>query len=202
MNTRRYIGALIIVLTFLGVVYQQQSTLPNQEIVLQFTDANLASDEAQNTIATVKQQLQNIGVDNIQLIEGENGTLKITYFSLTDVTSIKRTLSEENSLDLNSNSQNKSTFPLSENAINYNLNVYEIHNSSDVDWNLAENSVLKVNSENDRVFNSNVYVSGINSDHKEKDIAVKVTLKVRRYIAIEIDNTSYKIPEVRAGPCT
>jgi hypothetical protein len=201
MNTRRYIGALIIVLTFLGVVYQQQNTLPNQEIVLQFSDANLTSDEAQNTIATVKQQLLDIGVDNIQLIEGENGTLKITYFSLTDVTSIKRTLSEENGLDLNSNSQNKSTFPLSENVINYNLNVYEIHNSSDVDWNLAENSVLKVNYENDRVFNPNVYVSGINSDHKEKDIEVKVTLKVRRYIAIAIDNTSYKIPEVRAGPC-
>lgn len=201
MNTRRYIGALIIVLTFLGVVYQQQNTLPNQEIVLQFSDANLTSDEAQNTIATVKQQLHDIGVDNIQLIEGENGTLKITYFSLTDVTSIKRTLSEENSLDLNSNSQNKSKFPLSDNTINYNLNVYEIHNNSDVDWNIVENSVLKVNSENDRVFNPNVYVSGINSDYKEKDIAVKERLKVLRNIAIAIDNTSYKIPEVRAGPC-
>lgn len=201
MNTRRYIGALIIVLTFLGVVYQQQNTLPNQEIVLQFSDANLTSDEAQNTIATVKQQLHDIGVDNIQLIEGENGTLKITYFSLTDVTSIKRTLSEENSLDLNLNSQNKSKFPLSDNTINYNLNVYEIHNNSDVDWNIVENSVLKVNSENDRVFNPNVYVSGINSDYKEKDIAVKERLKVLRNIAIAIDNTSYKIPEVRAGPC-
>ena len=200
MNTRRYIGALIIVLTFLGVVYQQQNTLPNQEIVLQFTDVVLASDEAQSTIAIVKKQLQDIGVDNIQVKEGENGTLKITYHSLTDVSSVRRTLSEDNRLDLNSNSHNNSTLPLNENSISYNLDVYEIQNGTDADWNLVENSVLKVNSENDRFFNPNVFISAIAIDAKVKDATVNVTYKVHRNIAIAIDNTSHNIPEVRAGP--
>ena len=98
MNSRRYIGALIIVLTFLGVVYQQQNSLPNQEIVLQFTDAKVTSSETQNTIAIVKEQLQNLGADNIHVKETQEGTLKITYYSATNVSSIKKILSEENTL--------------------------------------------------------------------------------------------------------
>lgn len=202
MTTRKYISALIIVLTFLGVVYHQQNAIPNQEIVLQFTDVTLASDEAQNTIAIVKKQLQDIGVDNIKVIEGEDGNLKITYHSLTDASSIKRTLSKENKLQLglNSNNQSNSTFPIDEHSISFNLDVYEIQKSNDTDWSLAENSVLKVNSENDRFFNPNVFFTAIKTDAKEENATVKVTYKVRRNIAIAIDNTSHNIPEVRAGP--
>ncbi|PTM08811.1 MAG: hypothetical protein DA407_07215 [Bacteroidetes bacterium] len=202
MNTRKYIGALIIVLTFLGVVYQQQNTLPNQEIVLQFTDVTLTSYEAQNTIAIVKKQLQDIGVDNIKVKEEGAGKLKITYYSLTNATSIRRTLSEENKLqlDLNTSYQNNSTLPIDEHSISFNLDVYEIQNGNDTDWDLAENSVLKVNSENDRFFNPNISFTATVIDAKEKDAAVKVIHKVLRNIALAIDNVSHNIPEVRAGP--
>ena len=202
MTTRKYIGALIIVLTFLGVVYQQQNTIPNQEIVLQFTDVTLTSNEAQNTIALVKKQLQDIGVDNIKVKEVGAGKLKITYYSLTNATSIRRTLSEENKLqlDLNTSYQNNSTLPIDEHSISFNLDVYEIQNGNDTDWDLAENSVLKVNSENDRFFNSNISFTATAIDVKEEDAAVKVTHKVLRNIALAIDNVSHNIPEVRAGP--
>lgn len=203
MNTRRYIGALIIVLTFLGVVYQQQNTIPNQEIVLQFTDANLASDEAQNTIAIVTEQLQEIGVDNIQVKEGEDGILKITYFSHTDVDSVKNKLSTENGLVLNYNvdNQNKSNHsPDKENSIGYNLDVFEIYKGNETDWDLTANSVIEHKAESDRYFNPNVYFSALELSSSENELCYNVALKTQRNIAIAIDNISYIIPEVRAGP--
>jgi hypothetical protein len=203
MNSRRYIGALIIVLTFLGVVYQQQNTIPNQEIVLQFTDVKVTSVDTQNTIALVKEKLQNLGADNIQVKETIEGTLKITYFSTTNVSHIEKSLSEENSLSLgyNLNNQDKksSNLPIENSSISYNLNVYEIQNGNDVDWNFVENSILQIKSDNERLFNPNVFVSIIVSDDKEVG-NYKVAYNTFRKIALAIDKASHNIPEVRAGP--
>lgn len=203
MNSRRYIGALIIVLTFLGVVYQQQNTIPNQEIVLQFTDVKVTSVDTQNTIALVKEKLQNLGADNIQVKETIEGTLKITYFSTTNVSHIEKSLSEENSLSLgyNLNNQDKksSNLPIENSSISYNLNVYEIQNGNDVDWNFVENSILQIKSDNERLFNPNVFVSIIVSDDKEVG-NYKVAYNTFRNIALAIDKASHNIPEVRAGP--
>lgn len=203
MNSRRYIGALIIVLTFLGVVYQQQNTLPNQEIVLQFTDVEVTSVETQNTIALVKEQLQNLGADNIQVKKTEEGTLKITYYSATNVNYIKRSLSEENVLTLDGNLDNQdrepSNLPIENSSISYNLNVYEIQNGNDTDWNFVENSILQIKSDNERLLNPNVFVSVIELDDKEEN-SYKVAYKISRNIALAIDNMSHNIPEVRAGP--
>ena len=204
MNSRRYIGALIIVLTFLGVVYQQQYTLPNQEIILQFTDVKVTSADTQSTIAIVKKQLQNLGADNIQVVETKEGTLKITYYSASNVTNIKRNLSEENKLVIDCNLSNQdneeSSFPKENSSISYNLDVYEIQNGSEADWNLLENNVLELKFDNERFFNPNVFMSAIDINYREKENIVKVAYKIRRNIALAIDNTSHNIPEVRAGP--
>jgi hypothetical protein len=204
MNSRRYIGALIIVLTFLGVVYQQQYTLPNQEIILQFTDVKVTSADTQSTIAIVKKQLQNLGADNIQVVETKEGTLKITYYSASNVTNIKRNLSEENKLVIDCNLSNQdneeSSFPKENSSISYNLDVYEIQNGSEADWNLVENNVLELKFDNERFFNPNFFMSAIDINDREKENIVKVAYKIRRNIALAIDNTSHNIPEVRAGP--
>lgn len=200
MNSRRYIGALIIVLTFLGVVYQQQNTLPNQEIVLQFTDVKVSSAQTQNAIALVKEQLENLGADHIQVSETEEGILKITYYSANNVSHIKRSLAKENDLTLLHN-QNKepSNSPLESSSIGYNLNVYEIQNGNDVDWNFVENSIQQIKSDNERLLNPSVFVSIIDSNNKEEN-SYKVAYKINRNIALAIDNISHNIPEVRAGP--
>jgi len=204
MNSRRYIGALIIVLTFLGVVYQQQYTLPNQEIILQFTDVKVTSADTQSTIAIVKKQLQNLGADNIQVVETKEGTLKITYYSASNVTNIKRNLSEENKLVIDCNLSNQdneqSSFPKENSSISYNLDVYEIQNGSEADWNLVENNVLELKFDNERFFNPNVFMSAIDINDRERENIVKVAYKIRRNIALAIDHTSHNIPEVRAGP--
>jgi len=193
MNSRRYIGALIIVLTFLGVVYQQQNTLPNQEIILQFTGVKVTSAETQSTIAIVKNQLQNLGANNIQVKETKNGTLKITYYSNTNVINIKKTLSQENKLVLDyATNKESSELPAENSSIGYYLDVYEIKQGNQTDWNLVENNVLEQKIENDRFFNPNFFVL-INTKHlNDKDLITKVAYKVRRNVTIAIDNTSHK----------
>ena len=57
MRLNKYIGILILIVTFFGVASQQQTTVANQEIVLQFTDIQASSQEAQNTLEIVKKQL-------------------------------------------------------------------------------------------------------------------------------------------------
>jgi len=203
MNSRRYIGALVILLTLLGVVYQQQVTVPNQEIVLQFTDAEITSEGAQNTLAIVKKQLQNIGVDNIHVIEGDNGRLKIKYYSDTDITSIKNTLSEEREIALDytlhnqSKDSNESPYKPS---ISYNLDVFEIQNGNDVNFEVDTNYVLELEPKNDRSFNPNVFMSFEDVDIGEQAEIEKTAYKVHRNIALAIDNGSHNIPEGRAGP--
>ena len=196
---KSYFSALIIALTLL-VVAQQQITMPNQEIVMQFTDDEVTSDEALNAITIVKNQLQNIGVENIQVRELDDGILKITYYSEIDVASIKNILSKEKKLELGYTSQQeKSTkLPSDDESNSYNFDVFEIQKSSDAEWDFNGTLVLELKPDGDRFFNPKIYAS---IDEVDADISnKKAVCKTYSNIAIAIDNTSYKIPEVRAGP--
>ena len=203
MLKKWYISTFIIILTLLGAVSQQQIVIPNQEIVLQFTDAEVTTEEVKNTIAIVKQQLQDLGVNNIQVKESEHGKLKITYYSDSDVASIKETFSKEDKLkiDFNSRNQNESSneFPFHENTISYNLDVYEIQDGNDIEWDLNGISVVGFDTKSDRFFdpNSNFYFNQI---EVSEDNSIKHSYKVRKNIALAIDDILHKIPEVRAGP--
>ena len=204
MKVKWHISALILLLTILGVVNQQQISVPNQEIVLQFSNAEVTTEETQTTIAIVKKQLQDLGADNIQVSEEEKGRLKITYYSDADIASIKETLSKEKKVDIDysaSNQNNKPTeFPF-DNVISYNLDVFEIQKANDVELGF-DGYILEQKPESDRVLIPNVYFSFIEVDVREDNKIVKVAYKVSRNNAIAIENISYIIPEVRAGPNT
>ncbi|OUR91459.1 hypothetical protein A9Q87_10905 [Flavobacteriales bacterium 34_180_T64] len=203
MKARWYISTLIIILTLCGAVSQQQSALPNQEIVLQFANDHVSSDETQNAIVIVKQQLLAIGVDNIQVRKQEGGKLKITYYSTTDVASIKKILSnnQTSGIDYTSNNQDEKQAepPLDSNSNGYNLDVYEIQNGNDA-LDLGGKFALELKVENDRFLNSNVFMYTDGIDAEERDRIVKTAYKLNRNIAIAIEKISYIIPEVRAGP--
>lgn len=198
MQFRRYISTFIIILTLLGVVNQQQKSTPNQEIVLQFVDVDAASDYAQETIAKVTKQLENLGVQNIKITELGNN-LKIAYYSDTDVSSIKNLLSVERIEYSSDSKENNSSFPIEKSSITYNLDVYELQESNPNDWSF-EGHVLEVKTESDRFSNPNVFTFINLAEADERCDYYKVALKINNTIAIAIDNTSYKIPEVRAGP--
>ena len=198
MNAKRYFSALISILALLGIS-QHQMSVPNQEIVVQFIDDEVTYDDAQNAISIVKNQLQNIGVDNIQVIERENGQLKITYYSDIDIASIKGFLSKEENLKFGDNSKDESSeLPSDDESNRYNLDVYEIQKPSDAEWDFEGTLVLELKPDGDRFSNPKVFASIKEVDVVE--ITTIVAYKLNYNVAIAIDNTSYKTPEVRAGP--
>lgn len=204
MKKKWCFGILIATLALL-VVVQQQTVVPNQEIVLEFVDIEITSVEAQNAITIVKKQLQSIGVKNTRISqELNNGKLKIAYYSDVDVEYIKRLLSKEKNVELDhvfyDNNEDEDPFPLHKNSKNYNLDVYEIQKGTDLDSDFIGKYVLEVKHEQNGYSGSNTYsfVSEVDTNYIEK--LIKVAQKVNTNIAITIDNTSRNIPEVRAGP--
>ncbi|MFI1771703.1 hypothetical protein [Thalassobellus citreus] len=204
MKKRWYISTLVIILTVLGAVCHQQVSVPNQEIVLQFANVDTTTNQAQKTIAIVKKQLQDLGVENIQVNEIEEGSLRIRYYSNTDVASIKETFSKEKNVVLDyahfNQKGNPLKLPSNDDLSSYDLDVYEINKDNHLDSGLNGKYVLEPKSEIDRFFNPNVYLTANVVNIAEKDSIVKVAYKIRRNITITIDNTLHKIPEVRAGP--
>lgn len=198
-----YISILVFIFTFLGVVNHNQIPEPNQEIVLQFTHLKVSENETKNTIAIVKEQLQTIGVANIQVEELKTGGLKITYYSKTDATSVKKMLLEERGIVLEnttSNSKEKPTkIPSDKKASSYNLDVFEIH-KNDLNTGFGGSCALEIKSDYNRFFIPNLSIPSQVVTINTFDSFVKETYKFRRNSAIAKDNTSYIIPEVRAGP--
>ncbi len=198
MNNKWYISAFIFALAIIGISLEQVS-VPNQEIVIQFTDVEVSSEETQDAIAVIKNQLQAIDVDNIQIQESGNGTLKITYYSDIEVSEIKELLSKESALTLEEDLYNKDiTETPFEKDVAYEFDVYEIQESNDfID---TDGTIIESKSEIIRFFTPNAYVSSTKVDSKEENALEKLAYRIHRNIAIAINNAEYKIPEVRAGP--
>lgn len=199
MNKKWYISALVIILALLGgVATQEQNQAPNQEIVLQFSNATISNDDAQHAIATVKQKLQAIGVHNITVEDFEHGHLKITYFSNTDVASIKKILSQEETLEIDNDIPFE--VPSHKKDITYNLDVFEIQNGYDQAFHLSGKLGLEHKADNDRFSNTNPYANTNRLDYSVFELKINVAYRFHTYIGITIDHISHKIPEVRAGP--
>jgi len=200
MNAKWCFSVLIAILTLFGV-NQQQKSAPNQEIVVQFVNVQVTSDNAKKAIADVKLQLQLLGADNIQVKESLDGILKISYYIDSDVASIKKVLAENNvELGFAENNQDEEPLesPINSESNGYNLDVFEIQTSFDSDLDLEGISVVELKPENHRFFSPNAYASIQEIDNTQR--INKIAFKVNTHIAIAIDNISYKIPEVRAGP--
>ena len=203
MIARWCISVLIFSLTLFGVVSQQQILVPNQEIVLLFQDVDLTSKQTENTVAIVKQQLYDLGAENIQVLSLENGKLKITYYSDTDIASIKEIFSEENNVALHLTSQNQdedsSSFPFEEANISYNLDVYEIQNGQNSGWDFDGAIGLELEPKSDRFLDPN-YLSNEHVGYQYEENQIRVAYKIRKHITIQISAPLHTIPEVRAGP--
>ena len=202
MKTKWYFGALLIVFTLLGV-YQNQVSEPNQQIVVQFTNVSITSDEAKSTITTLKKQLEALGATKVQVKDLKSGQLKITYYCDANVKNVKEILSNESHFALKyaSNNTSKSSNKTSDkDSKNYKFDVFEIHKTTDIQSGLDGKCVLNFKQDFDRFYNPNVYIFSEEINNKEKCYFVKVAYKIRRNIAITIDNISGNIPEVRAGP--
>lgn len=196
------ISTFVIVITLLGVATKQHIVTPNQEIVLQFTVDEVSDEVINNAILILKNQLQDLGVDNIKVKRSNNGNLKISYYSYADVASIKEILQKQDKVkvDFKTQNENSNEFPFNDNSISYNLDIYEIQDEYTTSWNLNGINVVVLDTKSDRFFdpNTNFFINFI--EVNQNDAVVKQALKVSTNIVLAIDDVLYKIPEVRAGP--
>lgn len=201
MKTKLHFGILIILFSFLGT-YLEQATAPNQQVVIQFSDENISEIDAQNTVTVVKTQLQRLGVEHIQIKHNQNGELKITYYSDSEVEQIQNVLLKENRLKFADHSETElpSDFLSHKNGKNYELNISQIQNSNDVNWDFERIEVVELHQKSEHSYNPKVNTSGVEVNYKLSNSLIKVAVKTNYTLASTIDRISYKIPEVRAGP--
>ncbi|MBW1294923.1 hypothetical protein [Aquimarina litoralis] len=203
MKREWYFGILTVVFALL-IVMRGQTVVPNQEIVLEFKDVAVTSQEVQNAISVVKQKLASIGVKNTRISkELQNGQLRIAYYSDTDVENVQKILVEHhislNHILYDQNDSNSPELPDERDSLDYQVAVYKIQKSTDSNTDFNGIHVLEIEQKQDRA--SGVSYSFVKEDSSDAiDRVILLTQKIHSAIAIAIDNTSYKIPEVRAGP--
>jgi len=201
MKTKLHFGILIVLLAFFGR-YLEQSTTPNQQIVIQFSDENISDEDAVATLATIQKRLEIAGAVQIKIGQTENGNLIITYHSDAEVYHIQSILLDDKGLELSyqSNSTNSQDIPNQEQSKDYELNISEIQNVSHVNWDFQVVECIELNQKTDWPNKVKVNATGdtVNSDYSNTNF--RVVFKINNSVALAIDNGSCIIPEVRAGP--
>ncbi len=176
MNKRWYFFGFLIALAFLAISLEQ-TAVPNQEIVVQFNAKSINSDEAQRAISEVTDQLKSIGIEDFQVFETFNGTLKVTYYSTIDVAVIKNLFSKQNKLQFGETAftekGDSSKIPFHNDSNTYRLEVVKIQDNSGSDVGF-HGLPVEIKSLKDQYVNQNVFLGtaeitfGLKNTHQSK----------------------------------
>jgi len=204
MLAKKYFSALIILITLLGF-YKKQNPAPNQEIELQFVDQELVVEDTEDVIKAIKQQLQALGITEIQVRTQENGILKIAYYSEADVADIKKVLSskgiasegESNEIPTN---KKVVTFQHAGNVDTFKLDVYELQTTSNPYVGTHGKYILAFQKEYDKAPSPNSFGNTDSFLTGELKTTIELAYTESTYTTILKENISYEIPDVRAGP--
>ncbi len=202
MRSKLHFGIIIVLLALLGRLVETPAT-PNQEITIQFSDANVSEIEAQNTLRDIQQKLQRIGAENLLVIKDDSGSFKIAYYSLTDAQSIEQILTDSSEfsflLGVDTNNSNKKSD--GDTVKDYNLNVSEIQKKDQKnDWDFDGVQIVELNQKTDRFNNLKKDASGSLYQLEVLHQLVKVGFRINSGTFIIENRNLYEIPEVRAGP--
>lgn len=203
VNWRWNITAIIVALAFFGISLDQSNTDPNQEILVQFNTDSISADQAQWAISDIKNQLRAIGVEDVQVSETLDGRLKVTYYSEVDVAVIKNLFYKKNKLQLATAPicENEGTipFPLSNDSNTYLVEVIQIQSDFNTDIGI-QGVLVEVKSASDQYVKPKVSLDAteVNFDLKynvESELSTGYSS-----LSLFVENTTYRIPESRAGP--
>ncbi len=202
MNWKWCIPTLIIALAFFGISVEQSAS-PNQEIVVQFDASSVGVDEAQLAISEITNQLKAIGVNDVQISELLDGKLKVTYYSTIDVSVIKNLFQKQDKLHFGDTAFNEkdgsSKIPFNTNSNTYKLDVIKIQKDFGSDLGL-HGLPTEIKSLKDQYVNPIVSLGTAEIYFSLKHSIESVVRENYHDAVLLIDNTSHKIPEVRAGP--
>ncbi|WP_136480119.1 hypothetical protein [Cognatitamlana onchidii] len=204
MLARWGFSLLVVLFALFGILSQEQRVVPNQEIVLQFEDVDVTSQEAKHTISLVKTHLMSMGVENIQVKALENGHLKISYYSHDHISIVKENFSNDIALlgfTTNSNSKEKPLRSSEEQGnIAVNFDIYEIQSELGSGWGVDGTVTLPINVKSDRFLEPNVILNSIVNSEEHQQRLIKLAYKVCQIMTFSSGELVYAIPEVRAGP--
>ena len=200
MIAKKYISALIILLTLLGFS-KKPAPAPNQEIELQFADQATVIENTDDLIQAIKKQLEALGVTSIQVRQQEEGILKISYYSDENVAEIKRILSTNGiTSEEIPGSEKAVTFQDGGNLESYKIDVYELQTASNSYAGIHGKYILALQKDYDKAPSPNSFANANSFQAAAHKVTIALAYTESTYTAIPKENISYEIPDVRAGP--
>lgn len=199
MKLKMRFGFAMALVMFLGI-YLANHTVPNQQILVQFSNQQLTSDEIEASIEVLTERLHNLGVDQLQIGEYHNGQIKITYYSDSDVIRIQSILGHLENVVIEYTGDHPLTNGSSNDEQTIKINVTEIQNPITNNWDFEGTQVIELNQKSDQY-----YFQKLKFGPSQAIIAYQETFQFKRLLnSYGNKNLStsfdYKVPEVRAGP--
>lgn len=202
VNKKWFIFGFLVALAFLGISLEP-TVAPNQEIVVEFNTDSTSSQDAQQAISEITQQLESIGVSDIQVSEMLDGKLRVIYYSTTDVAVIKNLFNKRDNLHLGYSAfdgkENSSKIPFGNDSGTYKLEVVKIQKDYGSDLGF-HGFPVEIKSLKDQYLNQFYSFGNFEINFDLKNSVEREIGKNYQNIPLSKDNSSHKIPEVRAGP--
>ena len=203
MSKKWFIWTFVSALALL-IAIQERVDMPNQEIVLHFENGDVNSQEAIAALAAVKDQLEALEVLNIAVSkDSENGILRIQYYSSEKVEVVKSIISHQSELALQhvfyTKDKNES-IPLDKESNEYSISIFEIQTATDsgLEFNGAYLPEIKYITEGH--LDSHIFKFNNEISLTEPDGFWDTKIKVNTSVVLNLQERSFKIPQVRAGP--
>lgn len=192
MRKKWYFFTFVFSLIGLGLIQQYHNPTANQEIIVQFLDAN----DSKKSVEQISEALQIIDAESISVNIDGNGFYRIAYHSSKTTHIVKQLLAEQIAVSFeDSSSNNDKSLPKG-----YNFDVFKIEKGQTSKWNFDAQVVYTLNFKSDRSFNPDVFKFPVLIETSKTYFDLRVAYNANQLIVFVSDNTSYNIPEVRAGP--
>lgn len=175
---------------------ERPSSLPNQEIVLEFQESFQDDSHTSEFIRKITNRLNDIGITDIRILQTGDKSFKILYYSKLDIHDVKEFLDDDVTSGIASDIPVK--LPTKKH-FSYKLEIVKLQDS-----NLFENSfqgtIVEIKSVPDMYLKpkfslvSTIFASNFLLDFEESET---ITFILPLHI---LEPVPYSFPEVRAGP--
>lgn len=199
MSVKWYIS-IFIGLISIFVVQQQESVVPNQEIVLHFNSNAISIEDVQCSLSLLNKQLSDAGVLSVKTELQSSGVYKISYHSDLSVNSIKKHINVKSFTGFINNQSPLSNVPVSDDEVVLKMDVYDIQ--QDKSGFADTNNALLLEIKQDYHRGSQVSYPFLPKEVCSKLDAVFIdSIRCSKTVlGLTIASRSYAVPAVRAGP--
>ena len=201
MQTKWYIRSFVIIVALIGLTLEQIAK-PNQQIIVEFGSNTVSVASAQETMATITNELKVLGAQNIKIQQARNGDLTISYYSTINAEEIENLLFLKKELHnefASCNSLPKNQAPPFDTRSVYKIDVHEIQKRADIEPDL-NGLIVAFEGKTHRYYLAKVYDAVNGSQTARQNKITELSYIAQCAVSLTFTEFSYKIPQVRAGP--